>query len=231
MSKFLSFLFKKVWINYLLAFFISVCIFFFIVPNFWSLHIPSQSMYPNLYINDNVFVSSLDDTKKVENGKVYSFILDKNYAKRLIAQSGDTIAMKTNDQGGYDFFVNNKKLKQERININDLKQEKIDAIKEIYGHVDFDFFLETHNGNSYIVMYKDFKHIKQEVVEKYLLREFSYTLKEGELFFLGDNRNDSADSRFYNVTKVDQVKYEVKKVLFNNDFIKNKYKRYFLREI
>ena len=185
-------------------------------------------MYPSLEVNDIVLGKSVKNTEKpVFTGQIYVFKNDNtkdNMVKRLVAKPNDTIEYKNGL-----FYVNGIKLFQKEINI---PEQTMDKLFEKYEHRNFKMFQEkSTDGVIYNVIYSDFSMHSKELVEKYLNREFLYTLKEDEYFFLGDNRNDSADSRYYGVIKRGEIKTNIDRIIFNRNFLFDSEQRFFNQTI
>lgn len=168
---------------------------------FEPFHIPSSSMKPTLLIGDYIFVSKYSygysrysfpfgppifdgriAEKTPERGDVIVFKLPTdpsiNYIKRLIGLSGDKIQMRDGR-----LFINNKIVPQEDTtsfvdhDIDDAKNNYISQFREV-----------LPNGVKYAVLDQYFDSNADNTKE--------YIVPEGHYFFMGDNRDNSTDSRF-----------------------------------
>jgi signal peptidase I len=163
---------------------------------FEPFHIPSGSMKPGLLEGDFIFVSKLSygysryslplgfplikdrilDNKKPKRGDVIVFKLPRNprinYIKRLVGLPGDNIIVKNNI-----LYVNGEEISREYL------EEYNDSVE----HSTLLTFLENLENKSYRVL-QDTRY------NPYGDGEF--TVPNGYYFFMGDNRDNSSDSRF-----------------------------------
>lgn len=168
-------------------------------------HIPSSSMKPNLLIGDYIFVSKFSygysrysfpfglapikgrvfDFKKPERGDVIVFKCPTNsvtFVKRLIGLPGDIIQVKNNL-----LYINREPVKVEFV--------KVDKI----GFRTFYEYNETlPNGVEHLIW--------EETDIGPVDNTQEFIVPEGHYFFMGDNRDNSQDSRF--MTKVGFVPEE-----------------------
>lgn len=168
--------------------------------------IPSGSMIPNLQVGDYLFTSKYSYgyskysmplnlpllnkrvlfVNKPKPGEIIVFkgIKDPEtfYIKRLIGTPGDVIQVK----GGV-LHINDKPVERKKLGA----YTKVGSFGE---HKIYDEYTETlPNGVEYTVLdaningHKDFPD-----------QTIKYRVPEGHYFFMGDNRNNSIDSRFLN---------------------------------
>lgn len=172
-------------------------------------HIPSGSMKDTLLVGDFIFVSKysygysrysfplglpliegrVGGTEEPERGDVIVFRLPRSphvdYIKRLIGMPGDTVQMKNGV-----LFLNGQEIP--KVRVADFVEHQPGNIHRIR-HVPK--FRETlPNGVSYYVL-DDYDNPEADNTEL-------FTVPEGHYFFMGDNRDNSIDSRF-----VDDVGY------------------------
>lgn len=154
----------------------------------WNI-VPSGSMKPTIVEGDRIFVNKLAYDLKIpyttwhvaewdnpDRGDIvvfYSPADNKRLVKRVIGLPGDEIAMRDNT-----LFINGEQLKYESAD---------GTVNRIYS--DQYCIIEDLSGRKHPVM----------ITPIYLsMRSFSaITVPEGCYFMMGDNRDDSADSRYF----------------------------------
>ena len=168
-------------------------------------NIPSGSMRPTLFVGDYIFVSkyaygygrfSLPYSLSVASGRIFSaepargdvvvFRVPKDrvdYVKRVVGLPGDRIQLKEGE-----LFINDVPVKRERLAADADEQEACNARAQ--GHAKR--WRETlPNGTSYETL---------DCLENSILDNTNvYTVPDGHFFTLGDNRDNSTDSRMPSV--------------------------------
>ena len=170
--------------------------------------IPSGSMVPNLLVFDHIVVRKhsyglrLPFTKKwlIQNdlpqrGDVVVFrSVSGSYfmVKRTVAVPGDRVRIE-----GRSIWVNDKLIETKLIQKNHLFKTPITDF-ELGDDVDkYQFFMENHEGKEYLVLWKKRgggSTLQQEV-----------RVPQGHLFVLGDNRDNSQDSRYWGLLPVENL--------------------------
>ncbi|MBV2169589.1 MAG: signal peptidase I [Bdellovibrio sp.] len=157
--------------------------------------IPSGSMIPNLLIHDHILVQKaayglhvpfgnpwIFQWSQPQRGEIIVFKYPENpdvyYIKRLIGLPGDKVDV----QNG-------------RITING-KKFTLTPYESPSSEVGFNYYTENNGTKSYVVRF-----ISEEVGGE----SQSYTVPEGHFFFMGDNRDQSSDSRYWGFVKNDYI--------------------------
>jgi signal peptidase I len=162
---------------------------------FEPFRIPSSSMVPTLLVGDFIFVNKyvyglrlpVINTKilpigEPERGDVMVFRLPSdpsiNYIKRLVGLPGDDIVYRNKR-----LFINGNPVPIELIGaVADSPAQRTLVARETLGNVSHDVFLEPFSMG----------------------REGRYKVPDGHYFMMGDNRDNSQDSRFAQVGFVPQ---------------------------
>lgn len=167
--------------------------------------IPSPSMVPTLRKGDHIFVSkfsyslSVPFTKyqfltlgKPKRGDVIVFLFPKeeslHYIKRVVGLPGDRIEFK-----GKDLYVNEKLVPRERVT-DPTVIEKVTGSKEISGEL----YKETLDGVLHYVSYSKSSDFPRSLAP--------IEIPEGQFYVLGDNRDDSYDSRSWGFVPMENIK-------------------------
>jgi signal peptidase I len=170
--------------------------------------IPSSSMEPTLRIGDHIFVSKfnfgwffpfthwqLTQWGSPQRGDTIVFLFPRDpslhYIKRVVGLPGDKVELR-----GSTLSINGKEVPRERI-------EDPARVKALTGKQDFNggVFEETLGSHKYYVAYNQ-RSMETPPSSHYHHDE----VPEGTFFVMGDNRDDSYDSRSWGVVKREQVK-------------------------
>lgn len=188
--------------------------------------IPTGSMIPTILVGDRIFVNKLAYDLKIPysmwhlgkwsdpaRGDIVVFYSPedgKRLVKRVVGLPGDTIAMHKNH-----LVINSKFLKYEPF--DNKNQEQTSANDPEDGH---SFFNEYLFQNEHPVMLTP---------SKPAIRSFGMkTIPDGCYFMMGDNRDNSADSRYFGFVDRNKVIGRATSVVFSRHSFPNfRWSRFF----
>ncbi len=198
--------------------------------------IPSGSMIPTLMIGDHIFVNKfiyglrIPFTKKrlvtfrdPERGEpiVFMYPLDesKDFIKRVVGLPGDRIRIQ-----GDDVILNGKPLERQGIEVKPdqpseavhlhLIPEAVAAqtgtreISAFRGWEDYHYFVEHVGGVDHLVQFD----------ERPSYADAEFEVPPGHLFVMGDNRDNSSDSREWGFVPMENVKGKAMFVWLSIDY-------------
>jgi len=162
-----------------------------------AFYVPSKSMYPTIHFGERVLANKIAyRSEPVCRGDVIVFINpNKRYQmniKRVVALPGDTVEIKNNE-----LLVNGKKLETAKVGYSDAGDDK-----QLAGQI----FEETSNSATYRILVASPTSTKSAGDACYKGNEFTRTtVPNGHCFVLGDNRNNSHDSRNYGAVPLSDI--------------------------
>lgn len=187
----------------------------FIVEPF---RIPSSSMVPTLKVGDHIFVSkfsyglSIPLTKfeflsfaEPKRGDVIVFLWPRDeslhYVKRIVGLPGDKIQIK-----GRDVWINDQLVNKSQM---DPSSTELDMKEDFEGPADY--FSETLGSVTHRIRHSTDPVIGHEG------REILKVVPPNQYFVMGDNRDDSADSRSWGFVPRQNIKGKAKLIWLSLD--------------
>ncbi|MCP5464608.1 MAG: signal peptidase I [Deltaproteobacteria bacterium] len=189
--------------------------------------IPSESMVPTLLVGDHIFVARykyglrapftklwLAEFDDPERGDVvvFNFPLDEDvdYIKRVVGVPGDTVSMKKGQ-----LFLNGKPISEKPFYVtNTLEDDQCNA--ELTPESEqllpedlkpFPYYLKQKKFNKSLEYFPgDQVHMIQHSIEEPNTMEFERVVPPRHFFVMGDNRDHSSDSRFWDFVPRENLK-------------------------
>lgn len=192
--------------------------------------IPTGSMRPTILVGDRIFVNKLAYDLKIpytthrlaiwshpERGDIVVFFSPEDgtrLVKRVVGIPGDTIWMKNNR-----LFINGKAAQYQMLSCRDAGEERME---ECEGMV---MLQEMGFERNHTIMLSPSRVSTRSFVP--------VTVPEGKYFMMGDNRDNSADSRFFGCVERDQIVGRANMVVISREdsFLNPRWRRFFKRFI
>ena len=192
----------------------------------WNV-VPTGSMKPTIVEGDRIFVNKLAYDLKFpyttwhiaewgspQRGEIVVFFSPadgKRLVKRVVGIPGDTIAMKNNQ-----LIINGKHVQYESID-----HQKIDSQAPV----------GSENKYSFIENLGGIRHPVMITPQRLSLRSFGpVTVPNGQFYMMGDNRDNSADSRYFGFVDRNRIVGQATAVVASLDINNNyrpRWKRFF----
>ncbi len=188
-------------------------------------NIPSSSMEPTLLVGDFVLVDKL--IYKLTEPKVGDVVVFKEgnleLVKRIIAKGGDEVEF-FKEGRVYGVKVNGKKYELKKVGSFHIRGESFELYKEFipnYGE-HLILFKEEERGPAGVCapIRGCYEVVREELCALFTGIPYackSFKVPEGEYFVMGDNRDNSQDSRFFGFIERSQIEGKPFVIYFSGD--------------
>jgi signal peptidase I len=173
--------------------------------------VPAGSMIPTIQVGDHLFVSkSAYASAAPQRGDVIVFIYprepDKDFIKRVVAVGGDKLRVEDGK-----LYLNDQPLEHTPVP-GECSYRDFDDERGQWETRHCGAFVEHNGGAAYQIIYDE-----PEKGEPAGNLAHTFTVPDGQLFVLGDNRQNSHDSRFWGTVPIKLVKGKAKVVWSTKD--------------
>lgn len=196
------------WVRILVIFFFAAGAESLAIRSFWveAFKVPAGSMIPTLQVGDHMMVDKR--ARRPARGDVIVFAYprdrDIDFVKRVVAVGGDTIEIRDDA-----LFINGKRVERAEVP-GDCSYEDYDEMTNEWQHKGCQAFEETLGDHRYRVVFDDVARPSSWHPHN------PFQLPPDSYFVLGDNRNNSHDSRYWGIVPQALVKGTVRVVWWSN---------------
>lgn len=194
--------------KYYIGFIIGWYLLIFILPNavrsitgYEAFEIPTPSMEPSIMVGDRIMATRVKP-HKIEIGDIITFTKEdgQKYLSRAIGLPGQNIEI-----------INDK------VSINGQIEKWEEAEKLEQGQYQYQRFKSELPSGRLIGTQKMLKFNKRTVPQQEISNQKSIIIPENQIYVLGDNRNNTMDSRMYGTVAFENIDKQVHYIWWSDD--------------
>lgn len=166
-----------------------------------AFEIPTPSMEPSVIVGDKIMATKIKP-EEIEIGDIITFTKDdgQKYLSRAVGLPGQTI-----------------EVKDDKVIIDGESEIWNKTVKTTSGEYEYQKFKSELPNGKQIGTQKMLKFRNNNIPSQEISNKKIITIPENQIYVLGDNRNNSMDSRMYGNVEFENIDKQVQYIWWSND--------------